>query len=226
MAEGQPTRALAIREPREQTIRVLIENFAADRLTVEELEERLDAAHRATTRAELSALTADLPAAAEAAPAQPAATAAARNAEPREREVLVAIMGGVEKRGPWSPARRSFVLAIMGGAQLDLREAILPTGVTEIVIFTIWGGVEIIVKPGTRVESDGFAIMGAFEHMPDPKPVDSDSPVIRISGLALMAGVEVHARYPGESEREAKQRRRQEQHRLREQRRIEGGGAG
>lgn len=230
--EPRSSRALTLNEHRDRTIQTLIDHFAEDRLTVEEFEKRLDVAHRAGTPSDLEKLTADLPVPASP---QPPATplhaahpvrrpATAPNEDVRENQVLVAVMGGVEKKGRWTPARRTLVFAFMGGVELDFREAILPAGVTEITIFTIWGGVELIVPPGTRVDSSGIAIMGAFEHMAGPQPDDPDAPTIRINGLALMAGVEVHVRYPGESARDAQQRRREEQRRLREERkRLRGG---
>lgn len=226
MAESEIGRAIALKERREQTIQTLIGHFAEDHLTVEEFERRLDVAHRARQSSELDALIADLPVpAAEPAPEEPRKAAPPAPRRPhtplehvRENQVLVAIMGGVEKKGQWAPAQKTLVLAFMGGAQLDFREALLPPGVTEVAIFTVWGGVEIIVAPGTRVDSGGVAIMGAFEHVPGPAVVDPNAPIIRLTGFALMAGVEVHVRYPGESARDASQRRREERRLLREER--------
>ncbi|MGH7507453.1 MAG: DUF1707 SHOCT-like domain-containing protein, partial [Longimicrobiales bacterium] len=154
------------REQREQAIQTLVAGFADDRITVEEFERRIDIAHRTASSEQLDGLTVDLPArpatppaAAPVTPARPPAPAG----EVREHQVLVAIMGGVEKKGRWTPARKSIVLAFMGGAHIDLREANLPAGVTEVAIFTIWGGVEILVPPGVNVDVSGVAIMGAFE---------------------------------------------------------------
>jgi hypothetical protein len=81
------------------------------------------------------------------------------------------------------------------------------------------GGAEIIVPPGLTVESDGIAILGGFEHLEDVAvKEDPAAPVLRLKGLALMGGVDVNIRYPGESARDAKKRlkeRRREQRRLR-----------
>ena len=53
---------------REQTVALLQRNFADGRLTQPELEERASAAYAARTRAQLSDLTADLPAAGRQSP--------------------------------------------------------------------------------------------------------------------------------------------------------------
>ena len=66
MSDATPHAGLAVRASdaeREQTVALLQHNFADGRLTQTELEERAGAAYAARTRAELSDLTADLPAA-------------------------------------------------------------------------------------------------------------------------------------------------------------------
>jgi hypothetical protein len=218
-----------LRERREQTIQRLIEHFADDRITVEELEQRLDLAHRATDEAGLTELLADLPAVPapppEPAPERPRAPAPQPHrrlpseVHPRDRQLLVAVMGGVSRSGSWVPARHTMVLAVMGGAELDFREAALGPGVTEISIFSFWGGVEIIVPPDVHVDTGGVAIMGGFEAMPTaPAPRDPEAPVLRINGVAIMAGVEIHVRYPGETAKDAKLRVKDERKRLAEER--------
>jgi Domain of unknown function (DUF1707) len=66
MSDPSPERAaVAVRASdaeREQTVTLLQRNFAEGRLSQAELEERVGAAYAARTRAELSALSADLPA--------------------------------------------------------------------------------------------------------------------------------------------------------------------
>jgi hypothetical protein len=137
----------------------------------------------------------------------------------KAREIVVAIMGGASRRGQWTPARKNFALAIMGGAELDFREAVLGPGVTEVQVFAMWGGIEIIVPPGVNVESHGIGIMGGFDHFTELAS-DPDAPTLRIAGFACMGGVEITQRYPGESNREARRRRRIER---KERRELRGG---
>ena len=129
-------------------------------------------------------------------------------------------MGGASRRGAWTPARHNFGLAIMGGTELDFREAILGPGVTEVRVLAVWGGVEIIVPPGMNVETHGIGIMGGFDHFTERATTDPDAPTLRITGFACMGGVEVTQRYPGESSREARRRRRDER---RDERRLRRG---
>jgi hypothetical protein len=211
MPDSRPLPAPVLKERREQIISVLSAHFAEDRLTLEQLETRLDLALRATTPAELESLVADLPVPndATAAARVPANRPRASLEAVRDHQVLVAIMGGVERRGRWTPARRTLVVALMGGAELDLREAVFPEGETEIFIFAFWGGVEIIVTPDVHVDVGGIAIMGGFGHRSgaaaEPTP---GAPVVKLNGIAIMGGVEVMVRYPGETAKDAQRRLR------------------
>jgi hypothetical protein len=197
-----------LEQTRQQIVQQLCAHFAVDNLTAEALEERLDRAHAATTLAALRELVADLP----EAPA-PGAVAAPRTwsspAEAAGRQVIVAIMGGAERKGAWTPPRTLYVVALMGGAEIDLREARLDRGVTEVVVFAVMGGVEILVSPHVHVDMSGFALMGGFGQSGRSEPPDDPgTPVVRVSGFALMGGVEVAVRYPGERPKDARARER------------------
>lgn len=212
MADRPPVPAPKLAAKREQTIQSLIRSFAADQLAVEDFEGRLDMAHRATDEASLDALVADLPSEKDdAAVPAPAARPAPVPAAIRERQTLAACLGGVERRGVWTPARKTMAIAVMGGLDLDFREAELGPGVTEVNIFACMGGADIIVPPGLNVDSDGVAILGGWGHGPGRVPnADPDAPVLRITGFTLMGGVDIKVRYPGESARDAKRRLRAE----------------
>jgi hypothetical protein len=83
--------------------------------------------------------------------------------------------------------------------------------VTEVHAVAFWGGIEVIVPPWLPVETSGVGIMGGFEHRQDSPPTDDpDAPVLRISGVAIMGGVEVTVRLSGESSKEARRRRKEE----------------
>ena len=202
---------------RQVTVDALCEHFANDAMSVEEFERRVEAAHRAQTVDDLKELLRDLPGG-----DLPATTGSASVPAPRPqhritaaahvppRELVVAILGGARRKGRWTPARTNVALAVMGGTELDFREAALGPGVTDVKVFTMMGGVEIIVPPGVHVESRGIGIMGGFDHVTDYEATDPDAPILRVSGLALMGGVEITVRNPGESKRDARRRRRLE----------------
>ncbi len=203
---------------RQVTIDALCEHFANDVLSVEEFERRIDSAHQAATNEELKGLLNDLPAgnlpAVRDSSAQPVPDqdfGIASRDQVQDKSYVVAIMGGTNRSGRWTPARKNVSIAVCGGAELDFREAVMPPGVTEVQIFTMWGGVEVIVPPGINVESHGIGILGGFDHLADssgqPDPL---APTLRVTGVALMGGVDVSVRHAGESARDARRRRRAE----------------
>jgi hypothetical protein len=219
---SQPSSApVPLAQTREHVIVQLTEHFAVDNLSIEALEERLDRAHQATTLEELRALVSDLPVVAPGARAAPALrtyVSPATGGAVSERQIVIGIMGGAEKKGVWTPAKQMFVVALMGGVELDFREARFAPGVTEVVVFAVMGGVELIVPPGVHVDLNGFALMGGFGQAGyAPPPTDPEAPVLRIGGFAIMGAVEVNIRYPGERPRGARTREkldRQERRRL------------
>jgi hypothetical protein len=215
MSDERETGLVAIRDAREQVITQLSDAFANDRLDVDEFERRLTLAHQADSFVRLEELTRDL--APAPAPALPLthSTMPTALARVREAQTMLAIMGGVTRRGRWTLPRKLRVVAIMGGVDLDFREAVLPAGVTELVIVACMGGANLVVPPHLAVEMNGSAIMGGFDHSDRaPSVPDPDRPVLRVHGFACMGGVSIQTRLPGESDREAQRRRRRERRAL------------
>ncbi|MDQ3696671.1 MAG: cell wall-active antibiotics response protein [Gemmatimonadota bacterium] len=185
-------------EARSAVIRQLGAYYAADRMPIDELERRIELAQRATASAELHALVADIPGG-EIAPVRERQDLIVSTDEVPRRKAIVAIMGGVSRRGTWTVPQRCWAVALMGAIELDLREARLSPGTTNIRAFAMMGAVVVYVPPGVRVETDGLAIMGGFEdQLHQPASGNQDAPLIRVTGLALMGGVEVRVLLPGE----------------------------
>jgi len=172
----------AIREyERDAVVQQLADDFAADRLSLEDYEQRVQRALRVVSRYDLAMIRSDLPTMPSEGPVVNAARHDVRGLN------LLAIMGGVTRRGRWVVPPRMQVWAVMGGVTLDLRDAQFTAAVTEIRILAVMGGVQIRVPPGVRLETDGVAIMGGFDD--NPGVFRSDSPVVRVTGFAFMGGV-------------------------------------
>lgn len=186
---------------REQIVQRLCSHFASNHLTMDELEQRIDRAYKAPSVAELDALVAGLPVLAEdpvrTTSAAMAPSSASALATVPERDVLIGIMSGHTRRGPWAVPRHLKVFTVMGGIVLDLREALIAPGVSEIEITAVMAGVEVFVPPGVRVECTGSAFMGAFEVDQRAQWMAAgEDRVVRVTGFAFMAGVEVKVRPP------------------------------
>ncbi len=227
-------------EIRQKAIDALCDSFARDEIEIGELEKRLELVHGAETAEELSLVVADLPSAPVPAPIQasvsapvpaqrqraastdtlhpssPSSDLAARPTIPEDRipdnSVIVGIMGGGSRRGNWIPARNNWAVGLMGGCELDFRDAQLGPGVTEVRVLAVMGGIEIIAPPDVQVESSGVGIMGGFDVSSHYRPPSHpNAPVIRVTGLAIMGGAGVSVRYPGETARDARHRLKAEQ---------------
>jgi hypothetical protein len=167
---------------REATVVRLRQAGGEGRLTLEELADRVELADGARTRGDLDALTADLPA--TSAPAPPPVPPG------KDRRWVVAIMGGETRKGRWRPSRRTNAVAVMGGIDIDLREAELADG-AEFLAVGIMGAVSIVVPEGVSVEMSGFALMGGNSGPDDRIPPAHNSPVVRVRAFSLMGGVVV-----------------------------------
>lgn len=187
----------ALERARDEVLERLGIHYAHDDLTIKELEARLELAFRARSAASLDELVADLPSLHRERSRDETSYSTTEVPIVPARGMLAAIMGGNVRKGSWAVPRHLKIVAIMGGVDLDLRQAVLSPGVTEIEILTVMGGVGIAVPPGVRVETMGIAIMGGFDASAgDVTSLDPDQPVIRLSGIAVMGGVEARIKAP------------------------------
>lgn len=101
---------------------------------------------------------------------------------------LTAIMGGFERRNGSKDFRGGRITAIMGGCELDLRQAdIREEAVLD--VFTVWGGISLKVPESWTVRMEGVPVMGGFSD--ETRPPQSASKRLIIRGSAIMGGVEV-----------------------------------
>lgn len=177
---GQPA-LLASDAERERAVERLRSGAVDGRLTLEEFAQRMGSAYEARTRDELDELTRDLPS--ELTPARrPAKTAA---------NWVVAVMGGATRKGRFRLATETNVVTIMGGADIDLRQAELQGPEVTMNVYSVMGGAHVIVPEGVHVELGGLAIMGGKDHRPGKEPVPPGAPVVRVRAFTLMGGVSV-----------------------------------
>ena len=80
--------------------------------------------------------------------------------------------------------------AIFGGAEVDLRNAALAPE-AGLDVFAAFGGVEISVPRGWRVDIRGFPIFGGYENATSKEGLSADAPYLRIDATVLFGGLEV-----------------------------------
>ena len=190
----------------------LREALAEGRLNPDEHGERLDAVYRAKTLGELVPLTRDLPATDVTPGPAPVDFRSPRpvygsgrvvDAPASSRSALV-VMGGADRSGNWVLPGTFVAAAVMGGIELDLREARFTQRETTIWVCTVMGGLGVIVPDDVQVRVHGLPIMGGFGIEGNtPSVVDPGAPIVHIRGLAVMGGVGVEYRarkHQGEEE--------------------------
>jgi hypothetical protein len=104
---------------------------------------------------------------------------------------LIAVMGGVERKGRWRVGRRLTALSIMGGTELDLNDAELAAETVEITVVSLMGGADIFVPEGLNVEVSDVALMGGNDvALGDPTPTPG-GPTLRLRLVSVMGGSDV-----------------------------------
>lgn len=103
---------------------------------------------------------------------------------------MMAIMGGISRRSLSRAFRGGEATAIMGGCEIDLRDAVLTSEGATIDVFAFWGGIEIKVPPGWRVDNRVFVFMAGSDDSTKGTAPPS-APGLTVRGLAVMSGVEI-----------------------------------
>ena len=172
---------------RDAVLRTLGDHAAVGRLTLDELEERSGRVLAAKTRGELATLTSDLPR--EAGQASGAALAPSRRKPVRW---MVAIMSGSRRRGRFRAVGSINAVAIMGGNEIDLREAEIEGGELTVNLFAFMGGSEVYVPDSVELDVGGFSFMGGHEEVGSQRPPRPGAPLIRIRTYNLMGGASIY----------------------------------
>jgi hypothetical protein len=186
---------------RDATLRVLGDHAAVGRLTLDELEERSSRALAAKTRGELATLTSDLPQEGGQAPPAPARTK-------KPVRWMIAIMAGSHRRGRFRAVGSINAIAIMGGDEIDLREAEIEGGELTLNLVAIMGGATIYIPDSVELEVGGFSLMGGNTEIGSERSPRPGAPVIRLRTYNLMGGATIFRVPPQARGLDLKQARR------------------
>ena len=83
-------------------------------------------------------------------------------------------------------------VAIYGSSELAelVYLALRDLGVTEIEVYALMGGANIIVPPDINVRTSGTGVLGGFGSV-ESRATDEGAPTLHIKGFAVMGGVEI-----------------------------------
>ena len=136
---------------------------------------------------ELATLTSDLP--------REAGQASELSPVPSRRKPvrwMVAIMGGSHRRGRFRAVGSINAVAVMGGDEIDLRDAEIEGGELTLNLFALMGGSNIYVPDSVEVEVGGFSFMGGQEEVGSERAPRPGAPLIRIRVYTMMGGASIY----------------------------------
>ena len=190
---------------RDQVATLLSTAYAEGRLTREEHDERVGQLMVAKTFDDLIPITRDLVPAASSRPAplspSPSSTFTIDTAGATDApDWHVAVFGGVTRTGRWRVRRKINSVAVFGGVDLDLREAVFEGTTVEMSGFWCFGGLDIKVPEGIEVRDQTVGIFGGTDvrNLGDPLP---GAPTLVIKGATLFGGVSVRGPKPEKRKR-------------------------
>jgi predicted membrane protein len=100
-------------------------------------------------------------------------------------------MSGIENINTSQSFKGGKLNAIMGGIELDLREANMEGAQCYIEATAIAGAIEIHVPRHWRVEAQGTPLLGSFSNK-TLRVTDPTAPLLIVKGTAIMGGVEIN----------------------------------
>ena len=101
------------------------------------------------------------------------------------------IFGGIEDKIVAQDFRDGEAVAILGGIDLDLRQAELSNGQATLDVTSIFGGIRLRVPRGWRVNLRNVTLFGSVKHNREQPAPEDETGVLTIVGTALFGGLEV-----------------------------------
>ena len=180
---------------RRQVVTLLRAAFAEGHLSAQECDTRVAVAQSAATFDDLVPLTRDLLDARAAGASSSAHPLLLRPAVDTANandhvEQFVAIFSSVNRAGHWRVRRTSNALALFGGVELDLSEAVFEGQTVTLNMFVLFGGVVIVVPVGCEVRDSVIAVFGGTDRKKLAPPV-AGMPSVEVRGLVGFGGVEI-----------------------------------
>jgi len=157
---------------RERAVAELREHLLAGRLTLEEFSERVGAAYEARTGRDLVRVGEDLPAMPDAGPTR------------KPARFTAGVFAHIVRRGRLRLRKRTFALSVFADVDLDLRDARIDAAVTSVLVFALFGNVDVYVPERVDTDVGGLTIVGhRTEWGRDTADANAPSVSVRVFGL-------------------------------------------
>ena len=103
----------------------------------------------------------------------------------------VAVLGGSEKSCSSPDFHGGDLVALMGGCEVDLRQASIEVDQAVLNAYALMGGIEIYVPADWTVTCKVFPFLGGVKEK-TATPQSDQSKNLLIRGFAIMGGIEIH----------------------------------
>lgn len=104
----------------------------------------------------------------------------------------ISLFSGAEIKSQSNPFQGGNILAVFGGTDIDLRDAVIVDEEITIEITTVFGGVSLKVPENVQVEVSGIPIFGGFEDKTrHVNKENTHQPIIYLKCVSIFGGVEV-----------------------------------
>jgi hypothetical protein len=100
-----------------------------------------------------------------------------------------ALVGGIARKNASQSFQGGELSAVMGGCEVDLREARMAGPEAVIECFAMWGGIVLQIPPDWAVDPQVSVFAAGFNDQSKPPVQPTGRLVIR--GTAVMAGIEI-----------------------------------
>ncbi|WP_157546383.1 DUF1707 SHOCT-like domain-containing protein [Microtetraspora fusca] len=167
------------------------------RLTMEELDERLEAAFGARTYADLAPLLGDLPGLGSGALAALGESLSAPPVQSKDVVHVKRVGGSVRYEGVWIVPKRLDLDVRGGSVLLDFTRATVAGAMTEVNVHMRGGSLRIVVPPGYAVDGNEVSMHGGSVRDRSAKDAPPDAPIVhRIIVTGEIVGGSVVIRPP------------------------------
>lgn len=111
-----------------------------------------------------------------------------KNTNKKDLDDASSLLGGNAIKNESKNYKGGSASAIMGGVDIDLRDAVIKDEAT-LNVFAFWGGITLKIPEGWVVKSKITPVAGGVDIK--TKPAGKDAPVLYLTGDVIMGGVEI-----------------------------------
>lgn len=106
--------------------------------------------------------------------------------------LIVGILGGSKVgKTAWRPEAKLTTIAVLGGVELDFRQATIPAGGVQVRSWSLFGGTKLIASRNMPVTLGGLSVFGGKEDKRGAPDAVMHSDGLRVTGVTLFGGLEV-----------------------------------